>query len=77
MFLFFSFLDNVFLFQIVGFILLVIGMAVYNNVFAALIERLPRWRRNRDVGHGDTEALISQPADEPEPLISSGPRSDS
>jgi hypothetical protein len=64
------------LFQIVGFILLVTGMALYNNVFAALSNRFARWR-NRDVGHTDTEALISQPADELEPAIASGPRPNS
>jgi len=62
--------------QIVGFILLVMGMALYNNVFAALSQKLAQWR-NRDVGHRDTESLISQPADEPEPVIDSGPRPNS
>jgi len=47
-------------------------MALYNNVFAALSQKLAQWR-HRDLGHGDTDALISQPADEPEPLIASGP----
>jgi len=51
-------------------------MAVYNDVFAALSQKLAHWR-NRDVGHRDTDALISQPADEPEPLIASGPRPNS
>jgi len=51
-------------------------MALYNNVFAALIHKLAQWR-NRDVGHRDTEALISQPADEPEPVTASGPRPNS
>jgi hypothetical protein len=51
-------------------------MALYNNVFAALIEKLAQWR-NRDVRHGDTDALISQPADEPEPVIASGHRPNS
>ena len=69
---FFQFQNNVFLFQIVGFILLVIGMALYNDVFAALRLKLAQWR-NRDVGHRDTDTLISQPADESEPVIASGP----
>jgi hypothetical protein len=60
------------LFQIVGFIFLVFGMALYNDVFAILSQKLAQWR-HRDLGHGDTDALISQPADEPEPLIASGP----
>jgi len=52
------------------------GMALYNNVFAALSQKFAQWR-NRDVGHRDTESLISQPADEPEPVIDSGPRPNS
>ncbi|XP_069702216.1 solute carrier family 35 member F6-like [Periplaneta americana] len=52
--------------QILGFILLVFGMGVYNNLFAGLGQRLPRWR-NRDATHSDTDTLISHPADEPEP----------
>jgi len=62
--------------QIVGFIFLVFGMALYNDVFAALSQKLAQWR-NRDVGHRDTDPLISQPADEPEPIITSGPRPNS
>lgn len=58
--------------QIFGFILLVIGMGLYNNVFTALRQKLAQWR-NRDAGQ-DTDALISQPADEPEPVLASGPR---
>jgi hypothetical protein len=60
-------------FQIVGFILLVIGMGLYNNVFAALRQKFAQWR-NGDAGHSDTDALISQPADEPEPVLTSGTR---
>ncbi|GFG35047.1 hypothetical protein Cfor_07648 [Coptotermes formosanus] len=59
--------------QIVGFILLVIGMGLYNNVFAALRQKFAQWR-NGDAGHSDTDALISQPADEPEPVLTSGTR---
>jgi len=51
-------------------------MALYNDVFAALSQKLAQWR-NRDVGHRDTDPLISQPADEPEPIITSGPRPNS
>jgi len=68
--------QNFFWLQIVGFILLVMGMALYNDVFAALSQKLAQWR-NRDVGHRDTDPLISQPADEPEPVIASGPRPNS
>jgi hypothetical protein len=55
-------------FQIIGFILLVIGMGVYNDVFAALGQKFVQWRNSR-AGPSDTDALISQPADEsgPEP----------
>lgn len=59
-------------FQIIGFILLVIGMGLYNDVFAALGQKFALWR-NRNAGHSDTDALISQPADESEPVIGSGP----
>lgn len=58
--------------QIIGFILLVIGMALYNDVFAALGQKFVLWR-NRNAGQNDTDALISQPADESEPVIGSGP----
>jgi hypothetical protein len=50
-------------FQIIGFVLLVIGMGLYNDVFAALGQKFVQWR-NRSAGHGDADALISQPADE-------------
>jgi hypothetical protein len=56
------------MFQIIGFILLVIGMGLYNNVFAALGQKFMQWR-NRRAGPSDIDALISQRADEsgPEP----------
>jgi hypothetical protein len=62
----------IFVFQIIGFILLVIGMGLYNDVFAALGQKFAQWH-NRNAGPSDTDALISQPADESEPTIGSGP----
>ncbi|PNF37656.1 Solute carrier family 35 member F6 [Cryptotermes secundus] len=56
--------------QIIGFILLVIGMGLYNNVFAALGQKFALWR-NRNAGHSDTDTLISQPADESDPIVGS------
>jgi hypothetical protein len=50
----------------------VIGMGLYNNLFAALRQKFVQWR-NRDAGQGDSDALISQPADEPERVTASGP----
>jgi hypothetical protein len=60
----------IFLFQIVGFILLVIGMGLYNDLFAVLGQKFVHWR-NRHAEHSDSDALISQPADEPESAIDS------
>jgi hypothetical protein len=45
-------------------------MGVYNNVFAAVAQKFARWR-NRNAEDRDTDALISQPADEIEPVINS------
>ncbi|KAJ9596583.1 hypothetical protein L9F63_012416 [Diploptera punctata] len=54
--------------QIVGFILLVAGMGLYNDVFAALGVQIQRCR-NRGRGDSDTEPIINRPADEPDHSI--------